>query len=204
MVHADPQFATHEAKLPANPLAGPYGHPTHPMIVTVPIGTWGASLLFDMAARRRPRRDAEWLVKGSRKLIATGLVGAVGAAATGFLDWRQIPPRTKAKKLATVHWALNASAVLSYTANYLMRRPVDKSVPPPAYLMSLGTMAALGVSGWIGGELVYRYGVRVADEPTQATGYGEGAAAADVESSVDPYGAEEVRVVSDVDPDGRI
>jgi uncharacterized membrane protein len=27
------------------------------------------------------------------------------------------------------------------------------------------------VSGWLGGKLAYRYGVRVADEATQAQGY---------------------------------
>jgi uncharacterized membrane protein len=29
----------------------------------------------------------------------------------------------------------------------------------------------LAVSGWLGGRLAYRYGVRVADEATQAQGY---------------------------------
>jgi hypothetical protein len=37
----------------------------------------------------------------------------------------------------------------------------------------------LAVSGYLGGKLAYRYGVRVADEATQAEGYtGPGAAAA--------------------------
>jgi uncharacterized membrane protein len=29
----------------------------------------------------------------------------------------------------------------------------------------------LGVSGYLGGKLAYRYGVRVADEATQAAGF---------------------------------
>jgi hypothetical protein len=36
----------------------------------------------------------------------------------------------------------------------------------------------LGVSGYLGGKLTYRYGVRVADEVTQAEGYGGPAAPA--------------------------
>jgi uncharacterized membrane protein len=32
-------------------------------------------------------------------------------------------------------------------------------------------IALLAVSGWLGGELSYRYGVRVADETTQAEAY---------------------------------
>ena len=31
-------------------LAGPYGHPFHPILVTVPIGAWLCSLVFDIAA----------------------------------------------------------------------------------------------------------------------------------------------------------
>ncbi len=31
-------------------LAGPYGHPFHPMLVTVPIGAWVASFVFDLAS----------------------------------------------------------------------------------------------------------------------------------------------------------
>ena len=31
-------------------LAGPYGHPFHPILVTVPIGAWAASLVFDIAS----------------------------------------------------------------------------------------------------------------------------------------------------------
>jgi hypothetical protein len=31
--------------------------------------------------------------------------------------------------------------------------------------------AGLAVSGWLGGRLAYRYGVRVADEATQVEGY---------------------------------
>jgi uncharacterized membrane protein len=37
--------------------------------------------------------------------------------------------------------------------------------------LSAAALAALGVSGYLGGELAYHYGVRVADEATQAHGY---------------------------------
>ncbi|MFL6055426.1 MAG: hypothetical protein ACJ72W_21365 [Actinoallomurus sp.] len=33
-------------------LAGPYGHPFHPILVTLPIGAWVASLVFE---HRLPR-----------------------------------------------------------------------------------------------------------------------------------------------------
>jgi uncharacterized membrane protein len=37
--------------------------------------------------------------------------------------------------------------------------------------VSVVALALLAVSGWLGGQLAYRYGVRVADEATQAEGY---------------------------------
>jgi uncharacterized membrane protein len=38
-------------------------------------------------------------------------------------------------------------------------------------VLSVLGLAILVVSGWLGGKLAYRYGVRVADERTQATGF---------------------------------
>ncbi|MFB8177760.1 DUF2231 domain-containing protein [Streptomyces sp. NPDC055966] len=38
-------------------------------------------------------------------------------------------------------------------------------------VLSALSVAVLGVSGFLGGKLAYRYGVRVADESTQAEGY---------------------------------
>ena len=37
--------------------------------------------------------------------------------------------------------------------------------------LSLLSLAVLAVSGYLGGKLAYRYGVRVADETTQLEGY---------------------------------
>jgi hypothetical protein len=50
---AEPEVArrVEEAKEPATPAAGPYGHPFHPILVTVPIGAWIASVVFDLAGR---------------------------------------------------------------------------------------------------------------------------------------------------------
>lgn len=36
------------ARRPRTGLAGPYGHPFHPILVTIPIGAWTASVVFDI------------------------------------------------------------------------------------------------------------------------------------------------------------
>ena len=76
-----------QAKTPVTALAGPYGHPLHPAMVAVPIGAWIASLVFDVGSR--VAGDGEFLARGSRWLIALGVLGALAAAVFGFLiSWR--------------------------------------------------------------------------------------------------------------------
>ena len=38
-------------------------------------------------------------------------------------------------------------------------------------VLSVVGIAVVGFSGWLGGKLAYRYGVRVADEQTQNEGF---------------------------------
>lgn len=108
------------AKRPVTPwLAGPYGHPFHPILVTVPIGAWVASLVFDVAGYlvRRP----EGLVEGSRWLVALGILGAVLAAAVGLLDLLVIPPGTAAFRVALTHLTLNVLVTAAFAVSLAVR-----------------------------------------------------------------------------------
>src|SRR5438309_5758197 len=94
-----------QAKQPVSAfLAGPYGHPFHPILVTIPIGAWVCSLVFDigshLAAEARP------LALGSLWLIAIGIVGALVAAMIGFLDLFAIPTGTAAFRTGLLHMTL--------------------------------------------------------------------------------------------------
>lgn len=160
-----------QAKRPVTVLAGPYGHPLHPALVAVPIGAWVASFVFDVASRIVD--DPGFLAEGSRWLIAVGVLGALAAAAVGFLDLFAIPTGTPAFRTALVHMSLNLAVTVAYAINFLIRggqhaaRPVGWGV----LALSAVSLAALSASGYLGGKLAYRYGVRVADESTQAEGY---------------------------------
>jgi uncharacterized membrane protein len=70
--------ATQPAKHPVTVLAGPYGHPFHPILVPVPIGAWVTSLVFDLGSRIIDKPG--FLTQGSEWLIAIGIVGALAAA----------------------------------------------------------------------------------------------------------------------------
>jgi uncharacterized membrane protein len=157
------------AKRPVTPLAGPYGHPVHPALVALPIGAWISGLVFDIGSRMVD--DGGFLVQGSRWLIAIGVVGALVAAVFGFLDLLTIPRGTPALRTALTHMSLNLVVVVAYAVNYLIRDGDDPAVPWAPLILSLVSLAVLSASGWLGGKLAYHYGVRVADEATQADGY---------------------------------
>jgi uncharacterized membrane protein len=161
-----------QAKRPVSgALAGPYGHPFHPILVTVPIGAWVSSLVFDVGSRIVG--DPAFLTRGSTWLIAIGALGAVAAALIGFLDLLAIPTGTPAFRTGLVHMSLNLAITIAYALNFLWRQNIGTTDPVAVgpLVLSVVSLAALGVSGYLGGKLAYHYGVRVADETTQAAGY---------------------------------
>lgn len=162
--------ALQRAKRPRTPLAGPYGHPFHPIAVTIPIGAWAASIVFDILGLFA--EDPTPLALGAQVLIAIGIVGAVLAAFLGFLDYLVIPAGTAAKRTAVTHMAINLAVTVLFAVNWFVRAGADHDeVSIVGFVLSLVSFAALGVSGWLGGKLAYRYGVRVAAESTQREGF---------------------------------
>jgi len=166
----DPSQMRNRAKEPVTAaLAGPYGHPFHPMLVTVPIGAWVSSLVFDIAARLV--HQPQPLAVGARWLIAIGVLSALAAATVGFLDFFAIPSGTRAHRVAVTHMLLNLSITVAFAGNFLWR--LDESSPTAVgpLVLSVVSLAALGISGALGGKLAYHYGVRVAAETVQADGF---------------------------------
>lgn len=161
-----------QAKRPVSAaLAGPYGHPFHPILVTVPIGAWVASLVFDIASRLV--NGPGFLAEGSLWLIAIGVLGALAAAMIGFLDLFAIPTGTPAFRTGLWHMGLNLTITVGYVVGFLWRRvdSLDGPVALGPLVLSAVCLALLAVSGFLGGKLAYHYGVRVADETTQAAGF---------------------------------
>jgi len=160
-------------KQPVSPLlAGPYGHPWHPILVTVPIGAWVASLVFDIGSHIVDQPG--FLTEGSEWLIALGVLGALAAATVGFLDLLAIPTGTPAFRTGLLHMSLNLCVTGGYIGNFFWRHAEYTAGRPVAtgpLALSAVSLALLAVSGYLGGKLAYRYGVRVADEAIQATGF---------------------------------
>lgn len=129
------------------------GHPLHAVLVTVPIGGWTVGLALDVASvlgrRRRYNRAADLTT-------AIGQGGAVLAAFAGIADWSLTSD--KARRVGLVHALVNTGVVGLYGASLVARAGGVRTLG--IGLSSLGFGLA-GFSGWLGGELVYRYGVGV-------------------------------------------
>ena len=141
--------------------------------MTIPIGAWCASLLFDLASLRSA--EPRVFARGASELVKTGIAGGAVAAVFGFLDYLKIPKRSVAGVTATAHLALNVTTIALYAVNVGQRETRlraddtrDAPVSPNAIGLSLLALSLLGASGWLGGMLSYSFGVRVADEATQA------------------------------------
>lgn len=135
-------------------------HPIHPMLVPLPIGLWIFSLVCDVLL----------LVDGkvvwstlALYTVAGGVIGALLAALPGLIDLLTMRPG-QVKRIAIWHLALNLSLVALYVVNFLWRSKVEPTALGPAAL-SLFAVLLLGISGWLGGEMVYVHGVAV--EPVQ-------------------------------------
>jgi uncharacterized membrane protein len=135
------------------------GHPVHPIVQAVPAAMLPASTTFDALAY--VSRDSEGLGKAGYYSLLFGLAGAGGAAATGILDYYEIDNRP-VRRLALYHGLSNAASVGSYLWSLRERRgfrPTGR-----ALLLSALGAAMIGLSGYLGGELVYKHGVRVGED----------------------------------------
>ena len=144
-------------------LAGPEGHPFHPLLAPLPIGAFVSSLIFDILTRTRAD-GLPYLVDGAFWLIGTGLIGALLAAVPGLLDLRMIARGTPAFATARTHLTLNAAAVVLFAIGYAWRAgdhvELDKTRWGQLALSAVAT-AFLIAAMWLGGKLTYRHGVRV-------------------------------------------
>ncbi|MFC4242994.1 Rieske 2Fe-2S domain-containing protein [Gryllotalpicola reticulitermitis] len=120
----------------------PLGHPAHPFLVQIPLGTWTSAAVLDML-------PFGWFP--ATALIGVGTVAAVPAAVTGSVDWSAGHPEQQ--RVGLVHWAANATAVVLYSASLAARLTGHKRV---GKRLAFAGFAAVSVGGYIGGHLAYR------------------------------------------------
>ena len=138
------------------------GHPIHPMLVHFPAALFPTSLLFDLLSLGLGTVS---FVKMAFYTMAAGEVGAFLAAATGAIDClTKLVPGTAASRVGTVHALLNVGILLLYGFNLGLRLGPALEVPRtpvgPLFL-SVAGVALLTTSNFLGGRLVYHFGIGV-------------------------------------------
>lgn len=138
------------------------GHPMHPILITLPIGLFAATFLFDVIFWRT---GTEAFAIGALWLLAAGLIGAALAAITGLIDFFG-DRRIRALGDAWQHATGNVILVLVQLFSFYQRYRYGASVVVPlGLILSLVAVCIMLFTGWKGGEMVFRHRVAVYDEP---------------------------------------
>ena len=138
------------------------GHPLHPILITIPIGFFLATFLFDLVFWQTGNQA---FVTGGLWLLGAGLVGAALAALTGLIDFLG-DQRIRALRAAWQHAIGNVILVLVQLFSFYQRYRYGASAVVPLGLgLSVVAVIIMAFTGWLGGELVFRGRVAVQDEP---------------------------------------
>jgi uncharacterized membrane protein len=134
------------------------GHPLHPVLVTVPIGLLVTAAATDVGYFFT--QDNFW-ARASIWLLGSGFVMAIVAAITGMSDFLRIK-RVRKSTAGWAHMYINIAILGLTLVNYLLRLGNPAAgVLPVGIILSILVATLLGISGWYGGELVYRHKVAV-------------------------------------------
>jgi uncharacterized membrane protein len=144
------------------------GHPIHPMLIPFPIALWVFSLIADVLYLWRG--NPVWRDWIAFYTLLGGIIGAALAAVFGIIDWLSIKDR-EVKKVADWHARLNVIALLIFVASFYLRTTGGAGLVGGSYtipfVLSVVGVILITISGWLGGELVFRHGVAV-DERASA------------------------------------
>ena len=140
---------------------GTPGHPLHPPLTDATIGIYTfatvAALLSKLGIAEEKSATA-WTLA-----LIVGLVVTAPTALTGFAEWLQIQRGTSLWRTATAHML----AMLTATAFFLVAIGAgysdgsDGVVTDGAFILTLIGFGALTLGGWLGGTVVFHYGMRV-------------------------------------------
>jgi uncharacterized membrane protein len=144
------------------------GHPIHPMLVPFPIaflvGVLASDLMFAGTG------DVFW-ARASIWLVGAGVVMGGLAAIFGLIDFLTIE-RVRSPTGWT-HFLGNLLVVVLSLVSLLLRRGDHAgAILPGGLILSFIVVGILLVTGWLGGELAYRFKIGViegsAEQPTAA------------------------------------
>jgi uncharacterized membrane protein len=144
------------------------GHPIHPPLTDVTIGTYSfavaAATADVLGVSTNAATHGWWLA------LVFGLITTLVTATTGFADWLRIPSGTPLWRTATAHMiAMLLASGVFLAAVVAGKGSFDAgNVETGPYVLTLAGFLLLSVGGWLGGSVVFVHGMRVlnlVDEP---------------------------------------
>jgi uncharacterized membrane protein len=129
------------------------------MLIPFPIALLTAALGTDVAGQRSP--DPFW-PRASRLLLTSGLATGLAAGAVGSLDYATIE-RARAVTAGRLHAIGNVAALGLTAANLFARRDRPRRIVASDVALTAAVAGLLAVTGFLGGELSYRYKIGVAE-----------------------------------------
>ena len=136
-------------------------HPIHPMLIPFPLALWTGGFLFDLLGKfsKHPYHH-----QTAYYMIAVGCIFAVIAAIPGLIDlFGATAEGSEARRIGWTHAALNIAALLVFAYAVYTRHQVRNYINMPGWIAELIGVAIIGVSGWLGGSLVYEHRVGVVE-----------------------------------------
>jgi uncharacterized membrane protein len=137
------------------------GHPLHPPLTDATIGAYTFATIAAVLSKVGIAESEA--AHGWALALIVGLVVGLATALTGFVDWLRIVRGTPLWRTATAHMI----AMLLATAFFLIAigagygDGMDGIVTDGAFLLTLIGFFVLTVGGWLGGSVVFNYGMRV-------------------------------------------
>lgn len=129
-------------------------HPIHPMLVAFPIGLWVTGFIFDLIGAASHEQG---YFSASYYMVIAGCIGAALAAVAGVFDlFGAIPPRSSGRSRGYLHGSLNSIALLVFIYVAWYRGSPANVADGFAIGCELVGVILIGISGWLGGTLVYR------------------------------------------------
>lgn len=141
------------------------GHPLHPVLTDVVVGSLAMGALFDFASKLGGGRTAE---QAADALTVIGAAAGIPTAITGLADLSAIPRPAAGHGL--VHALANETAILIYLLSLRARKQGRRG--KGIALSTLG-MAVLTAGAYLGGHLVFgkRVGVNHTQRVTDPAGW---------------------------------
>jgi nitrite reductase/ring-hydroxylating ferredoxin subunit/uncharacterized membrane protein len=125
------------------------GHPVHPPLTDLVVGSWTSALLLDVFGGVGTRR-------ASGLLLRAGLLAAVPTAASGASDWAEL--RGGTRRVGLVHALGNTTVLTLQVLSLRARRRGDHRL---GVGLSTAAMGVAGLAAWLGGHLSFARGVGV-------------------------------------------